>query len=125
MTGRYYVTAQIKIPTSLFEPTTTQLHPPAMPQSGLPRNVQVYDHSDDTADPVLVAGFMQIGSTTITEFYSCLEICFREPNAAAFRLANAQGAVLERANSALIVPIGDYFVISPRTVSSRLLLLDR
>ena len=92
-----------------------------MPQSGLPRNVLVYDNSGDVR--VLVAGFMQLGLTTTTEFYLCLEICFQQPAASNFRLCDADGTVLRRDNAGLIVPLGEYYVISPGTTFPCLILI--
>jgi hypothetical protein len=82
-----------------------------MPQSSLPRNVEVYDASD-SANPILVAGLMQLGQTTTAEFYFCLEICFQQPTASNFRLCAADGTILSRASPWTIVPICNYFVIS-------------
>ena len=84
--------------------------PVSMPQINLPRNVRVYDNSSQTS--VLVAGFMQLGHTTTTEFYACLEICFQWPAARNFRLCGADGTVRSRANGASLVPLGDYYVVS-------------
>ena len=92
-----------------------------MPQSGLPRNVHVYDDSGDVR--VLVAGFMQLGQTTTAEFCLCLEICFQQPAASNFRLCDADGTVLRRDNAGLIVPLGEYYVISPGTTFPCLILI--
>jgi hypothetical protein len=81
-----------------------------MPLGVLPRNVHIYDNSGDVR--VVVAGFMQLGLTTTAEFYRCLEICFREPAASNFQLCHADGTVLSRDNAGLIVPLGEYDVIS-------------
>src|SRR5208282_3826441 len=83
-----------------------------MPQSGLPRNVFVYDANvpKDT-DPILVAGFMQLGRTTGGEFYFCLEFCFTQPQSSQFRLMASDGTILSRDST--IVPAGNYFVVSP------------
>ena len=82
-----------------------------MPQSTLPRNVQVYDNSDQD-NPILVAGLMQLGHTTIAEFYFCLEICFQRPTAYNFRLCNENGTILSRDSPGTIVPITNYYVVS-------------
>jgi hypothetical protein len=82
-----------------------------MPQSALPRNVQVYDASDQD-NSVLVAGLMQLGRTTTAEFYFCLEICFQQPAAYNFRLCDENGVILSRTNAATIVPITNYYVVS-------------
>ena len=82
-----------------------------MPQSGLPRNVNVYDNCDN-ASPLLVAGLQQFGLTTSADFYFCLEICFQQPTTSNFRLWAADGTILSRENAATIVPTGDYYVIS-------------
>jgi len=83
-----------------------------MPQNPLPRNVFVYDCYTD--DRVLVAGFMQLGHTTVAEFYSCLQICFQESIMDDFRVRHVDGTILDRDTNtgALIVPIGEYEVIS-------------
>ena len=82
-----------------------------MPQSTLPRNVQVYDNSDQD-NTILVAGLMQLGHTTIAEFYFCLEICFQRPTAYNFRLCNENGPILSRDSPGTIVPITNYYVVS-------------
>lgn len=82
-----------------------------MPQNALPRNVQVYDNTDQN-NPRLVAGLMQLGHTTIAEFYFCLEICFRQPTPYNFRLCDRNGTVLPRDQPGSIVTITDYYVIS-------------
>src|SRR5947207_1197071 len=96
-----------------------------MPQSGFPRNVYVYDNSDDSRERIVVAGFMQLGRTTTAEFYACLEICFQMPRPNEFRLCDGNETVLDRNNAALIVPVGEYYVISLSKISSWLLLTDR
>lgn len=83
-----------------------------MPQSGLPRNVEVYDLSDPDGNRVLVAGLAQLGTTTIAEFYQCLEICFQIPLPLSFRLVDQQDVVLEREPGNVNVPVGTYAVIS-------------
>ena len=94
-------------------PNAKTHHSLNMPQSGLPRNVHVYDNSGDVR--VLVTGFMQLGLTTTTELYLCLEICFRQPTPSNFRVCDSDGTVLHRDNAGLIVPLGEYYVISPGT----------
>jgi len=81
-----------------------------MPLINLPRNIEVYDNSGQPS--VLVAGFMQLGHTTTREFYDCLEICFQQPAPSNFRVCLGNGTVLSRANDAILVPLGDYYVIS-------------
>ena len=93
-----------------------------MPQSGLPRNVYVYDNSDNSREHILVAGLMQLGWTTIAEFYMCLEICFQLPRPNTFQVRNVNGTVLARNNGALIVPTGEYYVISLSNIFVWLLL---
>jgi hypothetical protein len=83
-----------------------------MPQSGLPRNVEVYDLSDPDGNRELVAGLAQLGTTTIAEFYQCLEICFQVPQPLSFRLVDDQDVVLARESGNMIVPVGTYAVIS-------------
>jgi len=83
-----------------------------MPQSGLPRNVEVYDLSDPDGNRELVAGLAQLGTTTIAEFYQCLEICFQVPQPLSFRLVDEQDVVLARESGNMIVPVGTYAVIS-------------
>lgn len=83
-----------------------------MPLSGLPRNVEVYDLSAPDGNRILVAGLAQLGTTTVAEFYQCLEICFQIPQPLTFRLANQQGVVLEREPGNVNVPIATYAVIS-------------
>ena len=92
-----------------------------MPQNVLPRNVHIYDNSGDAR--VLVAGFMQLGLTTTQEFYRCLEICFQQPPASNFRICHADGTVLSRDNAGLIVPLGEYYVISLSTMFPLLVLI--
>jgi len=60
----------------------------------------------------LVAGLMQLGHTTVSELYACLEICFQQPQAGQFRLCDTNGAILSREARDLVVPVADYFVIS-------------
>lgn len=84
-----------------------------MPLRGLPGNVQVYDLSDSGDNRVLVAGLMQLGTTTIADFCQCLDICFQIPQSPNFRLVNAHGVVLERDPGNLTVPVEEYAVISP------------
>jgi len=81
-----------------------------MPQSGNPRNVEIFAMIQQQRE--LVAGFMQLGHTTVSELYACLEICFHQPQVGQFRLCGTNGSVLEREPRDLIVPIGNYFVIS-------------
>jgi hypothetical protein len=81
-----------------------------MPQSGNPRNVQIYNNIHQP--PVLVAGFMQLGRTTVFELYTSLEICFRQPPPGQFRIIDGQGVVLSRTTPDVIVPIMNYSVIS-------------
>jgi len=83
-----------------------------MPQNPLPRNVFVYDCYTD--DRILVAGFMQLGHTTVAEFYSCLEICFEQPTSPNFRICHVDGTFLNRDDQTgnLIVPVGEYEVVS-------------
>ena len=92
-----------------------------MPQNVLPRNVHVYDNSGDAR--VLVAGFMQLGLTTTAELYRCLEICFQHPAASNFRICHADGTVLSRHNDGLIVPLGEYYVISLSTTFPLMVLI--
>lgn len=81
-----------------------------MPQSTNPRNVQIYSSTQQT--PQLVAGFLQLGRTTVFELYACLEICFQQPQPGQFRLSDAAGVVLNRETPEHIVPINNYFVVS-------------
>jgi hypothetical protein len=82
-----------------------------MPQSGLPRNIRVYDNNvSEDQQPILVAGFQQFGLTTGGEFYFCRELCFQQPTASNFRLWGVDGTILSRDGA--IVPIQDYYVIS-------------
>ena len=91
-----------------------------MPQSQYLRNIFVYDGNvpQGTA-PKLVAGFMQFGRTTGSEFYFCLEFCFEEPRPSSFQLMTADGTVLPR--DATIVTIGNYYVV---TTSHLLFLIN-
>jgi len=82
-----------------------------MPQSGYPRNVQIYSRVQQDA-PELVAGFMQFGRTTAAELYSCLEICFARPRPGDFRLCADDGNILSRQVPDHIVPINDLYVVS-------------
>ena len=83
-----------------------------MPQSPNPRNTLVYDANvPQGAQPLLVAGFNQLGRTTGAEFYFCLEFCFAEPQPGQFRLLSSTGTILPRDGT--IVPIGSYAVITP------------
>jgi len=92
-------------------------------QHGIPRNVFVYDaNMPKGTQPTLVAGFMQLGHTTGTEFYFCVEFCFTEPEPSRFRLINGDGNILPR--DATIVPTGNYFVVSPSPFSYVLSLID-
>lgn len=81
-----------------------------MSTSRNPRNVQIYNNAQQP--PVLVAGFMQLGHTTVFELYACLEICFQQPPPGEFRLSNSEGVILSRTNPNVIVPITDYAVVS-------------
>jgi len=83
----------------------------SMPQSGYPRNVQIYSRFQVDA-PELAAGFMQFGHTTVAELYSCLEICFARPRSGDFRLSDDDGNILSRQAPDHIVPITDLYVIS-------------
>jgi len=82
-----------------------------MPQSGYPRNVQIYSRFQEDA-PELVAGFMQFGRTTVAGLYSCLEICSAQPRPGGFRLCDDDGNILSRQTPENIVPITDLSVIS-------------
>jgi hypothetical protein len=93
-----------------------------MAQSGNPRNVHIYSNTQE--EPQLMAGFLQLGRTTVSELYDCLEICFEEPAAGQFRLSDSTGAILSRATPDIIVPIRDYSVISLRTRPSTLPLIS-
>jgi len=86
----------------------------SMPLSGLPRNVQVYDLADPGGNRVLVAGLMQLNTTTVADLYRCLDICFQVPQSPNFRLVNVHGIVLDRNPGNSIVPVEDYAVISGR-----------
>ena len=93
-----------------------------MPQSGFPRNVQIYCRFREDA-PELVAGFMQFGRTTVAELYSCLEICFARPRPGDFRLCDDDGNILSRQAPDHIVPIRDLYVISPSIACSIIALM--
>ena len=83
-----------------------------MPQSPYPRNTYVYDANvPQGLQPILVAGFMQLGHTTGEEFYFYLEICFAQPLPGQFRLLDSNGNVLPRDST--VVPLGAYAVIVP------------
>ena len=82
-----------------------------MPHSGLSRNVTVHDANvPKDAKSILVGGMFQLGHTTGVEFYSCLEICFREPQPYTFQLLATDGTVLPRDDT--LVRIGSYTVVS-------------
>jgi hypothetical protein len=83
-----------------------------MPQSGLPRNVHVYDYSNNSNPPLLVAGFQQLGHTISKMFYFCLEICFQHPPPSRFQLRAADRTILSRDSSGTLVPQGDYYVVT-------------
>ena len=85
-----------------------------MPLSGLPRNVQVYDLADPGGARVLVAGLMQLNTTTVADLYRCLDICFQAPQSPNFRLVNVHGIILDRNPGGSIVPVEDFAVISTR-----------
>ena len=83
-----------------------------MPQSQLPRNVFVFDANvPPGTQPLLVAGIMQLGHTTSSEFYFCLEVCFTDPGPSMFRLMAQDGNILARDDT--IVAIGNYYVVGP------------
>ena len=86
----------------------------SMPLSGLPRNVQVYDLADPGGARVLVAGLMQLNTTTVADLYRCLDICFQAPQSPNFRLVNVHGIILDRNPGGSIVPVEDFAVISTR-----------
>lgn len=82
-----------------------------MPQSGLPRNVFVYDANvPDGMEHTLVAGMFQFGQTTGAEFYYCLEIVFLVPQPSSFRLMAADGIILQR--NGVPVRTGTYTVVT-------------
>ena len=85
-----------------------------MPQIALAqRNVFVYDAS--TA-PLVVAGCCQFGSTTNSELYMCLNICFQQPRAGEFRLMAQDQSFLP--NDGSILPHGSYYVVTAGFLSS-------
>jgi hypothetical protein len=82
-----------------------------MPQSSYPRNTFVYDaHVPQGVQPLLVAGFMQLGHTTGQEFYFYLEICFAEPRPGCFRLMNPTGNIVPRDGT--IIVADNYYVVA-------------
>jgi len=93
-------------------PSTKNLLSVRMPQSGNPRNIHVYTRTQQGSDPVLVAGLLQLGRSTVSELYACLEICFEQPAAGDFRLIDSNGVILSRTTPNVVVPIMDYSVIS-------------
>jgi hypothetical protein len=85
-----------------------------MPQIALAqRNVFVYDAS---ATPLLVAGCCQFGSTTTSELYICLNICFQQPRSGECRLMAQDKSFLS--NDGTILPNGSYYVVSRGLLSS-------
>lgn len=70
------------------------------------RNIWVYD--GPTGD--CVAGFHQRGSTTNTETYFYLDICFSSPEQDQYDLVNDKGQRIERNDD--ITPPGHYWIAS-------------
>lgn len=71
-----------------------------------------------------MAGFLQLGFTTVSELYVRLEICFEAPAAGQFRLIDPASNILSRDTPDVIVPVKDYFVVALRICPSTLTLIS-
>lgn len=79
-----------------------------MPRVGLAaRNVFVYDETNNTT----VADCRQFGSTTISEFFYCLNF-FVGPIDGEYQLFHRETSSYLARDDANILPIGTYFVVS-------------
>jgi hypothetical protein len=75
------------------------------------RNVFVYDAINDA----IVAGCRQFGSTTISEFYYCLNFFFVTPAPGQYQLFHRETSSYLALNDASPLPIGNYIVCTLST----------
>jgi len=103
-TGRHFTRAQV-LDLNRINPCC----PRTMPVATLAvRNVFIYDGTRQP--PLLVAGCRQFGRMTNAELYSCVAICFEQPRPHQFRLSDGTNIL---PNDDALLPIGQYFVVSP------------
>ena len=80
-----------------------------MPQVNLAvRNVFVYDGVTSE----IVAGCRQFGSTSISEFYYCLDLLFITPPSGQYQLFHRETSVYLATDNGGTLPIGNYVVCS-------------